>query len=98
MQLRILSCLFAVLLLAPHAWAGDVDWLIVPGEHIGAITRTSSEAELRRIYGDDNVTEAEVEIGEGETETGTVLFDKDPERRIQILWNDPKAKSNPAWI
>jgi hypothetical protein len=98
MRLRIL--LFAAtLLLAPSpAWAGDVDWLIVPGERVGAITRTSSEVELRKIYGDENVAETEVNIGEGETETGTVLFDKDPERRIQILWSDPQAKSNPAGI
>jgi hypothetical protein len=98
MQLRIQVSILALLLASPAAWAADVDWLIVPGERIGAITPASSEAELRQIYGDENVGEAEVNIGEGETETGTVLFDKDPERRIQILWSDPQSKSKPARI
>jgi hypothetical protein len=98
MQLRIQVSILALLLASPAAWAADVDWLIVPGERIGAITPASSEAELRQIYGDENVGEAEVNIGEGETETGTVLFDKDPERRIQILWSDPHSKSKPARI
>jgi hypothetical protein len=93
-----ISILVLLLLASAQVWAADIDWLIVPGERIGAITRDSTEAELRKIYGDENVTEAEVDIGEGETETGTVLFDKDPERRIEILWNDPEAKSNPAWV
>jgi hypothetical protein len=93
-----LSALLALTAACAQARAADVDWLIVPGERIGAITSTTSEAELRQIYGDENVTEAEINIGEGESETGTVLFDKDPERRIEILWNDPQAKSNPAWI
>src|SRR5213593_236908 len=99
MQLHITGPILAALLLAfAPGYAGDVDWLIVPGARVGAITKISSEAELRKIYGDENVAEAEVNIGEGETETGTVLFDKDPERRIQILWSDPQAKSDPAWI
>jgi hypothetical protein len=98
MQLHIPLSLVVLLLASSSAWAGDIDWLIVPGERVGAITRTSSEAELRKIYGDENVAETEVNIGEGETETGTVLFNKDPERRIQILWSDPQAKSKPAWI
>ena len=66
MQLRTQVPILALLLASPAAWAADVDWLIVPGERIGAITPASSEAELRQIYGDENVAEAEVNIGFGD--------------------------------
>jgi len=98
MQLPTRISILVLLLASAAARAADVDWLIVPGERVGAITPTTSQAELRKIYGEENVTEAEVDIGEGETEMGTVLFDKDPERRIEILWTDPEAKSAPAWV
>lgn len=97
-QLRIRLAFFVVLFASPCTWAGDADWLIVPGERVGKITPTSSESDLKKAYGDENVEEIEVSLGEGETEKGTVLFPKDPERRIQILWNDPRTKSNPVRI
>src|SRR5215831_8298187 len=98
MQLRILLCIVAVLLLFPSAWAENNDYLIVPGERVGAITRSSSEADLRKAYGDENVAETDLDISEGEPERGMVIFPNDPERRIQVLWIDRQVKAHPKWI
>jgi hypothetical protein len=52
--------------------------------------------DLVRIYGAPNVIDQDVDTGEGETELGTVVFPKDSERSIEILWQDPEKKTLPA--
>ena len=39
-----------------------------------------------------------MDVGEGETEPGTVVFPKDPQRTIEIRWKDPGKKTLPAFI
>jgi len=51
--------------LTHFCWGGD------------SITEFSDEAALRRIFGDTNVKQDRIDIGEGETLPGTVLFPKD---------------------
>lgn len=62
------------------------DWTLVPGLRAGPVTGTTGEAELRTLYGQENVVPAEIELGEGLTEPGTVLFPNDPKRKAEILW------------
>jgi hypothetical protein len=71
-------------------------WLIVPGKSAGALKPTSSEADLERQYGKDAVTPTRIELGEGETAPGTVLFSKDSSRRAEIVWHDTISRSRPA--
>lgn len=73
-------------------------YLIVPGIKVGAITRTSGEAQLKRIYGRRNVRDAEVDLGEGETEKGTVIYPDDSAKTIWIVWKDAPAKRFPKWV
>jgi hypothetical protein len=40
----------------------------------------------------------EVGIGEGDTDTATVLFPEDPERRIEILWQDREKEAYPSSV
>jgi hypothetical protein len=40
----------------------------------------------------------DIELGEGETERGTVLFPDDPTRRLEIVWKDPERKRRPKPI
>jgi hypothetical protein len=54
----------------------------------GPITRQSDDAVLRRIFGDANVKQDRIQIGEGETLPGTVLFPDDSTRQLMILWSD----------
>lgn len=71
---------------------------IVPRVRVGAITHGTSEAALKRIYGRKNVRSTKVSLGEGEYETGTVIFPDDPLRAIEILWKDVRRKRFPKRI
>lgn len=62
----------------------------------GPITRQTDEAGLRRTFGDSNVKQQRIEIGEGETRPGTVLFPDDSTRQLMILWTDTLARRSPS--
>ena len=64
----------------------------------GAISTSTTRQDLVTRYGDANVTDQEIDVGEGETESGTVLFADDKKRTITILWNDAEAKASPKFV
>jgi hypothetical protein len=71
-------------------------WRIVPGRGAGPVTATSSEGDLARRYGSAAVKPTRIELGEGETTSGTVLFPDDSSRRAEIVWQDTTSRSRPA--
>lgn len=73
-------------------------WEIVPGKNAGPITSETSEMQLIAIYGKNNVKRISVDIGEGETQPGTVIFPNDPRRKAQILWRDAATRTQPESI
>ena len=75
--------------------AAPPDWRIVPGRSAGPVTAEISEADLRQRYGDD-VDSARIQIGEGETLPGVVLFGGDSLRRAEIIWKDTVNHRRPA--
>jgi hypothetical protein len=64
----------------------------------GPLARDGSEVALAKAFGAGNVTRAAIDVGEGMTQPGTILFAKDPKRRIDILWHDGARRSRPATI
>ena len=60
----------------------------------GPFARNADERTLARIFGSENVERANIPVGEGNTEPGTAIFAKDPEKRIDILWHDAYARPN----
>jgi hypothetical protein len=56
----------------------------------------SDAASLRRLYGDANVREERIEIGEGETVPGTILFPDDSLKRLEIIWSDSTHRQDPS--
>ena len=71
------------------------EWQIVPGR-AGPITVGSSEAELRQRYGPTVVESTRIDIGEGETMAGAVLYPADRLRRAEIVWQDSVNRRRPA--
>ena len=71
---------------------------IVPGVRVGQIGKYTTEADLRRIYGTDNVEDANIPIGEGFYEQGTILSPKDDTRKLEILWRDTEKRRLPKKI
>jgi hypothetical protein len=71
-------------------------WLILATGEKGSISTQTTRSELARVYGARNVVDQDIEVGEGETQPGTVLFPKDASRKIEILWDDPEKKTAPS--
>jgi hypothetical protein len=74
------------------------DWHLDPGDSNAVIAAQSSEAELRERFGKTAISSARVELGEGETTPGTVLFAEDSVRRLEIVWQDTVGRRRPARI
>jgi len=72
--------------------------LIVPGIRVGAITPQTSESELQKIYGLKNVRDAEVDVGEGEHVQGTVIYQDNPIKTIEVIWKDVHEKRRPNQV
>ncbi len=79
----------------PLAREAEGAFLIDPHRCVGQITPTCSEKDLIRIYGARNVRRADIDIGEGETERGTVLFPGTP-NAVEILWG--RSFSHPTCL
>jgi hypothetical protein len=78
-----------------HADSTQPDWLIVPGRS-GPVTTGTSEADLRQRYGASAIKSTPIELGEGETAPGTVLFADDSLRRLEVVWQDTLQRRRPA--
>jgi hypothetical protein len=63
-------------------------WLIAPVNQHAEIEADSSVTDLQRRFGPANVTQAKVDLGEGESADGTVIYANDPTLRVEIVWKD----------
>lgn len=59
---------------------------------------TTSAATLTQRFGQANVVDAVIELGEGFTRSGTVLFPTDSARRVEILWQDSTSRRFPESV
>jgi hypothetical protein len=72
------------------------EWRIVPGRSAGPVTADISEADLRKRYGEAVLESTRIQIGEGETMAGAVLFGGDSLRRAEIIWGDTLNRRRPS--
>ncbi|MCC6890247.1 MAG: hypothetical protein IT536_17095 [Hyphomicrobiales bacterium] len=59
----------------------------------GAFARDSSHIRLAQVFGPDNVTYTEVEGPENSKLMASVLFPRDPQRRLEVLWSNPTSRA-----
>jgi hypothetical protein len=76
----------------------DSEWRIVPSGSTGPWTIGTSEAGLRQRYGAASVDSTRIQIGEGETMQGTVLYPRDSLRRVEVVWQDSVNRRQPARV
>jgi hypothetical protein len=74
------------------------EWHLDPRDSNAIIAAQSSEAELRERFGAGAIDATRIELGEGETAPGTLLFPRDSLRRAEIVWQDTIARQQPARI
>jgi hypothetical protein len=95
---RFSACCAAFVLMTALLCFGEAardPWFIPAGGKTGPINARTTLNDLVRSYGKKNVVEREIDVGEGQTEPGVVVFPDDPSRSIEILWKDPKQKNAP---
>ena len=88
---RHLACLLCVTLATPALAQSEAPTVL---DCTGPFARTADERTLARVFGAANVERAAIPVGEGNTEPGTVVFARDPTKRIDILWHDSYARPN----
>jgi len=62
------------------------------------LDRHVSPALLARTFAPSALRDAAVEIGEGETRPGTVVFPGDPRRRLSVVWRDRPSPGGKIWL
>ena len=93
-----LSWLAGLLLATMPAVAQDTTFRVVPGKRLGPVTDTSTLVSLRTALGARNVVIRRLDIGEGMTEPGVVLFPDDSSRRAYLYWRDTVTFTQPATV
>ena len=91
---RILAAFFLLGSIVGLSQGTPDPWLILASSEKGTINGHITRADLVRVYGRANVVDRDVEVGEGETEPGTIIFPNDPKRSIEILWKDPGQENS----
>ncbi|WP_407529295.1 hypothetical protein [Methylobacterium oryzisoli] len=61
-----------------------------------AFPKSMDEAALVKRFGRENVVSAVLDGAEGSTERGTVLYPKDPARRLEVYWHDADKRRRPS--
>lgn len=72
----------------------QIDFLIVPDVQVGPITKDSTEASLRKIFGDAQVKSEKLYVGDGQELPGLAIYPDDPEKRVEVIWQE----ENPSKI
>jgi hypothetical protein len=74
------------------------DYLIVPGVRVGPVRQSSTMESLRALPGVESKPDL-IQIGEGATEPGLVLYPNDPSRRLEVVFRDtPPQTAAHVWI
>ena len=68
-------------------------YIVAPKTKVGEITRTSSEADLIKIYGKENLKRTSIPLGEGMEIEGTILFPH-TNKELTIQWKDNFSQPN----
>lgn len=90
--------LLLMLLPASSVLAQDSLTEVVPGRRVGPVRPSSTAASLRALLGPLKAQPADLDIGEGFTEPGLILFSTDSSRRAFVYWRDTLALEHPAGV
>lgn len=61
----------------------------------GPFAKDSTAERVASVFGKANVATESVDVGEGQSERATVVFGRDPTRRVEIFWADPEKQTGP---
>ena len=81
---------------SPHAPAARLNWPIQPGRSLAFVPLDISEAALNQRFGAFNVQPAQIKLDAGDPYPASVLFPRDSDKRITLVWRDPATRSGIA--
>jgi hypothetical protein len=64
----------------------------------GNFAKDSGHLKLAQVFGSQNITFADVDGDDGATLKASVLFPKDPKRRLEVLWDDDITRAGTRMI
>jgi len=82
----------AYLVQAPPSLDEQLDWLCKPGKRVGPITSKTTYDDILLIFGEINVTDTQIPMGNDTFEKGTAIFAGDAARQLIIQWATPRVK------
>jgi len=82
----------AYLVQAPPSLDEQLDWLCLPGKRVGPITPKTTYKDLLLIFGEVNVTDTRIPMGNDTYEKGTAIFSGDAARQLIVQWEIPRVK------
>lgn len=81
----------------------QTDSLVVPGTRLGPVTANTSRQQLAQIYGEANLKDGQIPVGEGFTQVGTIVA-QGTDHQFTLLWLNPQRTKpllaqdlGPAW-
>lgn len=74
------------------------NWVCVPGERVGNITAKTTEEDLKRIYGVENIISKKELIEEGTREVTITYVYAGTNDEIKILWGKDQTLQKPIWV
>jgi hypothetical protein len=77
---------------APASINETMEWVCEPGKRVGPVSWQTTYEDLVYHFGQVNVSDTRIPIGDGQFEKGTQLFAGDPGRQILIQWAIYKIK------
>lgn len=63
------------------------DTLVIPGQRVGPVTAETSRADLADRYGEADLEDASIPMGEGTTAAGTIVT-PGPNQQFSVVWQD----------
>ncbi len=73
------------------------DLLLVPGERVGMITATTTEADLEAMYGAENLKMERIAVAEDNEREGVILF-PGTNKEVEIIWQTATSEGTPAFV
>lgn len=70
--------------------------MVVPGDRVGPVTRETSRTALAEMFGESALQDTEIPVGEGFTESGTIV-NAGTDQAFSVIWVDD-SQSRPATI
>ena len=91
------ATLLALLLSCSACFSQDPVGFTIDCSKSSRITRATTAADLIKMFGGSNTINGQIQVGEGMTEPGTIVFPGHPNKRLDITWGK-RTKEKPMVV